>query len=111
MALDLKELERRIDEALANETPESLDAWLRSQYIESPSAPTQVEDAAKYMDHLPTCNIQKDWTEAQQAMEDTPSCLRDHDWDVACEELKKKMNTCTCGLDALPLIALTQIKK
>ena len=31
--LDLKELERRLDEALANETKESLNAWLSGQRI------------------------------------------------------------------------------
>jgi hypothetical protein len=33
--VDLKELERRLDEALANETKDSLNDWLNSQRIDS----------------------------------------------------------------------------
>jgi len=53
---------------------------------------------AAYAQHLPSCNIRQDWSEAEMAMADTPEQYRDHGWQAAREELGEKMQTCTCGL-------------
>lgn len=57
------------------------------------------EALVKYGQHLPTCNIKQDWSEALDAMANTPTKFRDHGYDKALEELKEKQNTCTCGLE------------
>lgn len=59
------------------------------------------EELKKYLHHLPTCQIMQDWSEAEQAMADTPQRFRDESWDQAYEEMRTKMNTCTCGLHAI----------
>jgi hypothetical protein len=61
----------------------------------------EINDLKKYMKHLPTCYKMQDWTEAQQAMGDTPEKFRDESWYLSYEEMRQKMNTCTCGLEKL----------
>lgn len=59
----------------------------------------QVNELIKYAEHLPTCNIKQDWTEALQAMADTPTQFRDAGYQQAQNELYSKMGKCTCGLN------------
>ena len=54
-----------------------------------------------YLQHLPTCNLKIDWSEAELALSDTPPQFRDYEYDLAAEELNKMRNKCTCGLDLL----------
>ena len=60
-----------------------------------------MEDFKKYCKHLPTCNLSKDWSEAEDALADTPDIYRDESWNEAYEELRLLKNTCTCGLTEL----------
>lgn len=60
---------------------------------------TTLEALKKYGKHLPTCNIEQDWTEAYDAFANTPQHLRDHDYDIAFNEMQEKQKTCTCGLN------------
>ena len=57
-----------------------------------------LENLKKYLGHLPDCNLNKDWTEAQNAFMDTPNQYRDDDWQIAYDQMIEKMNTCSCGL-------------
>jgi vacuolar-type H+-ATPase subunit H len=50
-----------------------------------------------YLHHKKSCNLEQDWTEAQQAMGDTPEKFRDESWHLAYNEMREKMQTCTCG--------------
>ncbi len=50
----------------------------------------------KYLKHLPTCNKSKDWFEAQEALS---LCTDGSETDLAWQELKNSMNTCTCGME------------
>lgn len=60
-----------------------------------------MEDLKKYLKHLPTCWTQQNWTEAEQAMADTPESLRDEGWHIAYEEIRRKRNTCNCGMEEI----------
>lgn len=53
----------------------------------------------KYLRHLPECNINANWLEADQAMADTPNEFRDESYYIALEEIQHKKGLCTCGLD------------
>lgn len=60
-----------------------------------------MEDLKKYLKHLPTCWTQQNWTEAEQAMADTPESFRDEGWHMAYEEIRRKRNTCNCGMEKI----------
>jgi len=49
----------------------------------------------KYLTHLRTCNRMQDWTEAQEALS---LCPDGADKEMAYEEMRTKMKTCTCGM-------------
>lgn len=55
----------------------------------------------KYLKHLPTCNLKKDWSEVVQALAETPIKYQDESYDDECVRLQQLRNTCTCGLDQL----------
>lgn len=48
--------------------------------------------------HKPNCNLNQDWSEAEQAMADTPDEFRDESYYIALEEIEAKKSKCTCGL-------------
>lgn len=50
----------------------------------------------QYFQHLPTCNKISDWSEAQEALSLCPDGI---DKETAYEEMRVKMNTCTCGME------------
>ena len=60
--------------------------------------PDILEQLKPYLHHLPSCNIKQDWSEAEQALSDTPDKYKDENWQSAYDEMRVKMNTCTCGL-------------
>lgn len=60
-----------------------------------------IEDLLKYTDHLPTCTMRQDWSEAEDAFANTPSYMRGPDFDEAVSEMNRKKNTCSCGLHEL----------
>lgn len=55
-------------------------------------------DITEYMNHLPTCNTQQNWLEAEQALADSPE---GPDKQMAYQEMIDKKNTCTCGYKEL----------
>ncbi len=60
---------------------------------------TEMEDLKKYLRHLSTCWTQQNWSEAEQAMADTPEGFRDEGWQMAYNEIRRKRNTCNCGME------------
>lgn len=60
-----------------------------------------LEQQKAYLQHLKTCNVFKDWSEADQALADTPTEFRDAGYYLALHELQTLKQQCTCGLDGL----------
>lgn len=53
----------------------------------------------QYMKHLPSCNTQQNWLEAEQALADTPTEFRDESYHMAIEDIERKKCLCSCGLE------------
>jgi hypothetical protein len=51
--------------------------------------------------HNPNCWVNQNWTEARMAMADTPSQYKDAGYFEALQEIERKSQTCSCGLDNL----------
>lgn len=49
-----------------------------------------------YLNHLPTCNLEQDWSEAEEAL---ASCPPGPDTDAAYRELRERKTQCSCGMD------------
>jgi len=66
-----------------------------------PLTEQQKDYLRQFLHHKLICNIMQDWSEAEQAMADTPERFKDESWHLAYDEMRQKMNTCTCGLSEL----------
>ena len=85
-----------LPEELRNALRELINLNIQGTGIESAGPKDGLE---QYCQHLPTCNIMQDWSEAEQALSDTPMRFRDEGWEKAVEEMYRKKQTCTCGLN------------
>ncbi len=54
-------------------------------------------DDLQYFNHLPSCNIRRDWSEAQDALS---ACPYEPDQQAAYQEVEIRSQTCTCGMEA-----------
>lgn len=57
---------------------------------------TTIEDL-QYFEHLPSCNIRKDYHEAYDALS---RCQPGPDVDIAYAQLEQRRKQCTCGMEA-----------
>lgn len=60
-----------------------------------------IKELKNYLNHLQTCNLNQDWTEALNAIAQIPDKFRDQSWKEHRDKLDIEMNTCTCGLAEL----------
>jgi hypothetical protein len=53
----------------------------------------------KYLQHLPDCNISRDWSEVLNIFLNMQEKDRTPEWYSGLNNLSRQMSTCTCGLD------------
>ncbi len=61
----------------------------------------QDELIARKCKHSPNCWLNQNWSEARMAMSDTPNEFRDAGYYEALQEIERKSQTCSCGVDDL----------
>lgn len=60
--------------------------------------------------HHPACYMMQNWDEAIDAISSTPECLKDEGWQSAYDEIFRKKNTCSCGLnDCVKIIEKSEL--
>jgi hypothetical protein len=53
----------------------------------------------KYLQHLPDCNISRDWSEVLNIFLNVQEKDRTPEWHSGLNNLSRQISTCTCGLD------------
>lgn len=61
----------------------------------------EIKEINKFLQHLPTCNLMQDWSEAADAVANTPQQFRDEGYCEAVQEMENKRRQCTCGLNEI----------